>query len=472
MKKSFSCSHPFFGQKTVVWNLAVLGFSAAGPWAGISAKAEPSVIQPGIRSWVAAAKTGRADIWFIGDSIAGSFDAGFNTAAAKYVGLAGTGLANDGSGGNVGTGTNTNYTYTVSPPYPLNSDGWDVSPTAVRPDRQSYVRSFGEPITAGASPAQFYSYFLSPGTHLDPQAAYDWNIYTASPDGGGSMQARRFMINNGNESAMQVTAPIVTQTPASGLQRSVFHFNTTTGYDGLISDTQLINTTDTSVLYSRMLKPGTPTGATVTTWSYGGHNAHDMYTDKYAAGPSSQAGRGQFLTAMTDGGSGKLMVTLEEGTNDASPTLANTPSLLNGILPGNSPAAFADNMTALIDGIKSDWISTGKPAGDLSFLVLGMYDYGHQSPDSVATHLAFSDQMRTLAQSRGDVSFIDLHDIAPTWDQANALGYMVDDVHPTVLGATVYSDALFQQLTSPIPEPSCLTLTLIVPLLLARRRWK
>ena len=76
--------------------------------------------------------------------------------------------------------------------------------------------------------------------------------------------------------------------------------------------------------------------------------------------------------------------------------------------------------------------------------------------------------MRTLAESRGDVSFIDLHDIAPTWDLANALGYMADDVHPTVLGATVYSDAIFQQLVSPIPEPTVMAFFLAVPLLMGR----
>jgi lysophospholipase L1-like esterase len=231
----------------------------------------------------------------------------------------------------------------------------------------------------------------------------------------------------------------------------------------------LIDTSNTSILYSRLIKPGA-TGATVTTWSYGGHGALDLYNDKYLAGPTSSAGRGEFLSAMTDGGSGKLMVVLEEGTNDAADTLATRPSV-HGLLPGNSPAAFQDNMASLIDGIKGDWATAGKNPADLSFLVLGMYEYGHRTADEQAVHRQFTQELEDLAHARSDVSFVDLFSIAPSWDQAFAMGYMADDVHPTILGATVYSQAIFDQIVTPTPEPAAgLILLLAAPLVLARRR--
>jgi hypothetical protein len=192
-----------------------------------------------------------------------------------------------------------------------------------------------------------------------------------------------------------------------------------------------------------------------------------MYNDKYL-GTSTQAGRTAYLNALTDGGSGKLMVVLEEGTNDATPTLANTPSV-HGILPGNSPAAFQDNMASLIDGLKSDWAAAGKNPSDLSFLVLGMYQYGNRTDAEQLVHRQFAQGLEDLAHARGDVSFIDLYDIAPSWDQAYALGYMADDVHATDLGATVYSQAIFNQI---VPEPAGVA-SLLVPLVMGtmgRRR--
>ncbi len=436
-----------------VWGMV----GVAACFACCTTHAEPSIIQPSLKAWADAAKTGRADGWFLGDSIAGTFDAGFSDAMSKHFGLAGTGVGNDFGGGN--------GSYVTTPPYPLNSQGWDWSPSAVRADRQDHVLSFGEPITAGASPAQFYTTFINPGGYLDPQAAYDWHLWTASPNGGGSMQARRY-VAGAPVSVPQLNAPIPTNTPAAGLQHSVSHFDALGGYNGMRTTVQLVNTTDTSVLYSRLVKPGA-TGATLTTWGYGGHNAYEMYQDKYLGGPTSQAGRGQFLSAMTEAGSGKLMVTIEEGTNDASPAMANVPSI-HGILPGNSPAAFADNVTSLVDGIKSDWIAAGQAPTDLSFLVLGMYDYGGQDADSINAHLAFTHEMFALAQSRSDVSFIDLHDIAPAFAQAFALGYMADNVHATTLGGVVYSNAIFDQI-DPIPEPSTALLLLCAPILLRRR---
>src|SRR5262249_45505257 len=143
-------------------------------------------------------------------------------------------------------------------------------------------------------------------------------------------------------------------------------------------------------------------GITITNWGYGGHGAHDMYYDKYMSLSSTAEGRAAYLSALTDGNSGKLMVTIEEGTNDTNTALTNIPSG-HGLPPGNGVPALRDNVESLVDAVKSDWIVAGKTPADLSFLVLGMYQYGSPAP----LEADFTQQMRDLALSRSDVSFID-----------------------------------------------------------------
>jgi hypothetical protein len=429
--------------------------------AAASTRADPTILQPDIKNWVSAAQTSRADILFVGDSIARAFNEGFSTAAAAHFGLAGTGIASDANSTAAG--------WTITPPYPLGTQGWDNSLQAVPSGAQGFVSTFGEPSTAGATPGQNITFYLNPHALLDNQAAYDWHVWTASPPGvTGSMQARRLLAQD-NYATLQTDDPIATSGAGGGatpLQHSVFHFDALSGHDSQITAGNLYNVTNTSVLYSRLLKPGA-TGVTVTSWQYGGHTALDMYNDKYL-GTTTQAGRAAYLNAVTDGGSGKLMVVLEEGTNDATSALANTPSV-HGILPGNSPAAFQDNMASLIDGFKSDWAAAGKDPSDLSFLVLGMYQYGNLTDADQLVHRQYAQELEDLAHTRSDVSFIDLYDIAPPWDQAYAMGYMADGVHATDLGATVYSQAIFDQI---VPEPGALA-ALSVPLVVAalgRRR--
>src|SRR5258708_3278621 len=86
--------------------------AAAVSWWG-PALADPSIIQPGLRAWSEAAKTGRADTWLLGDSVIASFDAGFNAAIGSHYGLAGTGVWNDF--------LSVDRNYAIVPPYPLGS---------------------------------------------------------------------------------------------------------------------------------------------------------------------------------------------------------------------------------------------------------------------------------------------------------------------------------------------------------------
>ena len=436
----FDIAHKILGNLQVLSLILLLTVANHAAWAA------PSVIQPNIQSWVKSARTARAGVWLIGDSIASGFDAGFSDTLSKNFGLAGTGLSNDFTGGN--------NSYTITPPYPLNSNNWNTAITAVRSDRQSYVPAFGEPITAGNSPAQYYTAFINPSSYLDPQAAYDWNLYTASADGGGTMQARQFVDDGtGAYPTLHLDAPIITRTPASGLQHTIFHFDKTTGHAGQVTATQLLATTNTSVLYSRLLKSNS-TGATLTTWADGGHTTLDMIRDKIEY--MSPLGVAQYMTAVTDSDSGQLMVVIEEGNNDHGQITTS----IRGVAPSNTSAGFNDNLTFMMDELRSDWTLAGKSPSDLSFLLLGMYE---KNPIADPTGNAFirgsAQVMHDVSVASSDASFIDLHEIAPSWQDAYNSGFMADDIHPTTLGAITFANAVFSQL---VPEPTGVAVVILI----------
>jgi hypothetical protein len=400
------------------------------------------VINRSALDWVEAARTGRADVLVMGDSTVGTFYAGIERAINKHIGLAGTGLA--------GVGNNYNGYAIGGPPTP-EQYGWTYDLAAAPAVRRSYTWNGTGTATAGSSAASQYSFFVSPGGLFDAQAAYRWDVFAAATTpAGGSMSARRGLAESPYTVNYILPAqPTIAPAAAPGLQKVSFQFPAVPGYDGLSTQGNLIDVTNTSVFYSRLLKSD-PTGATVTFWNQGGASSLDFLQQNYLQGPSSAEGRGQFYTAMTSGGSGKLMVILYFGLNDRG--RASVPSA-HGITPGNSPAAYLDNMTTLIDNVRADWAAAGKDPDDLSFLVNGLYVDGYDatSNDERGRTREFARALHDLALARPDVSFFDIFAHAPDYDTAWSLGYMNDPVHPSLLGATVYADATIAAL---VPEPA------------------
>src|SRR3954468_22072348 len=93
-------------------SLLSLGLASCGGAVALAAMttaawAVAPVVNPGTNNWVTAARTGRADMLVIGDSlVAGGdgWDAGFINAGARNLGLAGSGITVDSAFGGYGEG--------------------------------------------------------------------------------------------------------------------------------------------------------------------------------------------------------------------------------------------------------------------------------------------------------------------------------------------------------------------------------
>jgi len=393
------------------------------------------IINTGTSAWADAARTGRADMLVIGDSVTWlgghGWDAGLIRGGYDTFGLAGTGLDNGGFNGQ-GEGYQQGG---------VGFGGWSTSVDDVPLDRRGF--RWRPTVSAGDTPRASLGFGIS-GSTLDPTAEYDWHLWTASPAGGGEMGAYR-RLGQPPWTRTATIAPVATQTPGKGLQHTVFHFDARTTNLGVKNEFRLEKTTNTSVFYSRLLSPGA-TGVTVSSWGYGGKSLLDFYNDRYIGGSMTQEGRVGWLRAMVDGGSGKLNVLIGEGFNDRNETSTS----LSGITDGDSPEAFADNMAGLIAAIRSDWQAAGFTAGDLSFTLLGMYEAGTAN-DKLR---GYASELHDMALADQQLSFIDLFELAPSFPQADALGYMQDNVHPTRDGSLFYGGLVMEQLA--VPEPSSL----------------
>jgi hypothetical protein len=409
--------------------------------------ASADVINVGTREWADAARVGRADMLILGDSMVAhegyGWDGGFNDAFTKNLGIAGSGLISGNSGVD-GQGFAIGAFY---------GSPWSSDPAAVPANRQGYVWR-GAASTIGPNATGQYFASIS-GSTLRSTTGYDWNLYTASPPGGGSLSASSRLASP-PYTTINTLGPVAIATPAAGLDKVSLHFDA----PGSDTELDLQNTSNTSILYSRVSAPG-QTGVTVTSWGYGGASTLRFLTDQWNGQGMTAEGRTAWFNALTDGGSGKLNVLLAEGLNDRNERLPSA----HGITPGYSTAAFMDNLTTLIAEIRNSWAAAGHAPSDLSFTLLGSYHEGYEG-DSYGPLRDFAAAEAQLALSDPSISAIDLGARGISYDQAVANGWMVDEVHASISGTQAYAQIVADAL---VPEPACLSVVLLGFGLLRRR---
>ena len=341
------------------------------------------------------------------------WDAGYIQAGASLFGLAGTGIVQNGSEGD-GYGAG-----------PVWNSGWDTSLSAIRADRRGYAWR-GQALTANATPLiNAFSSQVSGGT-LDPQGAYDWHLWTSSADGGGSRSRA------GDESTRHPTLRSPPQRPSQSRRQPPVYsiwslpYAANTASPGSPQALFLTDVTNTTVFYSRLMKPGSPRGVTVSSWGYGGASTLDFLHDQWQGQGMTAEGRATWFNAMVDGGSGKLNVLIHEGFNDRNetqPSAAGNPD-------GNSPEAFADNMRALIAAIRGDWVATGHDYDDLSFTLVSAYKDVFEDEGGVLSQ--FAAQEAAIAAGDPAISYVDLYSMSPTWAEANSPGATCSMAHTPI----------------------------------------
>ncbi|OHB71429.1 MAG: hypothetical protein A2V70_01725 [Planctomycetes bacterium RBG_13_63_9] len=383
------------------------------------------VLNQGASEWARAALIGRADTFILGDSVVvnNGWIKAIEYGSWRTTDLAGTGLMTPPMRWGESWGYRNIY-IPDPPPAPWSSDLADVPV-----QRQNYVWK-QTCLTAGSEPAGSIGVQVPYiGETMSRTERFDFHVWTASGPGGGSISAERRI---GWNTELQVLGPVATETPAVGLQDVVFSFDEQPGAEGDFHRFVLRDTTDTSIFHWRLLRPEA-TGNTVSAWWWGGHSTPEFLNEQYLGSGTDEQGRAALLDAMVDGGSGKINVMIYEGINDRSRS-------------ENSPSFFRANVEDLIGAVRADWGVTGRPLEDLSFTVFGMYETGLGDQGLLRQ---YAEQMRDLALTDTQISFIDLYELGPSVAEAESLGYTADGTHITEAGALFYGPRIMHTLISP-----------------------
>jgi hypothetical protein len=211
----------------------------------------------------------------------------------------------------------------------------------------------------------------------------------------------------------------------------------------------LSNPTNTTVLYDRLTVPGA-TGATVTSWGWGGHDTLEFLEGQWLGSGMTQQGRIAWLQAIVEGGSGDLNVVINEGFNDRNDAQMS----YNDVAPSNTLAGFADNMDSLIAAVRTDWITAGFNLSNLSFTIMSDYKDDSESsvPAGTGPLAGFAQVEEQIADADSQISYVDLYDRSLPYDTANADGLMFDGVHASLAGTNLYAMDALQALLGNAPK--------------------
>ena len=418
------------------------------------------VIREGVAAWVQAALTDRADVLVLGDSVVFidgvGWDGGLSAGFDRTLGLAGTGLLS----GNFTNSNGAGYGYESFGQNPSNwffefVPGTDVDAlTNDEINSDEFARSqhpFGQiTVNPGRGTATEIGVQVSAqGDTAEPDRAFTFEAYV-SGDGAvynvtrtaadGTTEAVGLQQVVGEETQKVSFAFAAGETAADAFQSVAITEPSPLSFIPFGSD-RTLNETPLTVSNFRLLETGS-TGATVTSWGYGGESTREFVEEQYR--PLGQENRAEILNRVVDGGSGKLLVFIMEGLNDRNETQAS----LNGIEDANSSEAFVDNVSTLIAEVRSDWEAAGNDASDLEFVTFGTYDQ-----NSDVRLEGYSAALQQHALDNEGVSFIDLRTLSEglTLDEMVELGFIngvfpdgsgEDFIHVTEAGAVFYGEAI------------------------------
>ncbi len=433
----------------------------AGPIDSDVAPVLEPVLHPAIAQWAQAATTGRADIFVLGDSVVFNngtgWDGGLNAGFDRTLGLAGTGLLS----GNYAAGTDAGYGYEA---FGQNASNWlfdfipgtdvpSITNDEIFSDQFARVQHPWGQVTVNplrGSVAQLGVNLSGNGDTAESDSAFTFQTWVSGD--GATFNVTR--------TAEDGSVDVVGLQEVDGDGTQLFTFDFPAGESpadaaasiAITDPSQLtfvpfdsgrsLNEPALTVSNFRLLETGS-TGATVTSWGYGGESTREFFAEQYE--PVGQDNRAELLDRIVDGGSGKLLVFIMEGLNDRSEDLPS----LNGIADGDSTEAFIDNVSTLIDGVRGDWAAAGNDASDLHFVTFGTYDQG-SNPELEEYSAALQQQ----ATETEDVSFIDLRTLSGglSLDQMVELGYIQgvdptgggddDFIHLTESGSVFYGEAI------------------------------
>ncbi len=381
-------------------------------------------LNPRAAQWNSAARAGRADVLFLGDSIVayggGGWSNGLARAAKSSVGLSGSGLL------------------TASYDLPFV---WAES-TGARIWSAPATDSVADGVQSLTPSGRYYTVpgtFSFVGTGYDPLALdmtqpIDFHAFASGLTANAQLQATRTRrIQSPWSAEVMQTSAVQPLAVAPGVSDHVFHFDANTN-TGEWNSFELAGASRGAALYYTKLTQPTMKGMAVSGWSYSGGTTQGFRDLYYDHSRFTVPGRDAFYRSLVAGDSGKLNVAITFGVNDA-----------NGLI---STTSYGASIQGLMADVRRDWAHAGLNASDLSFTLISAYQVN--SPGfPAASYQRLSEYRAVLdAIAAGDsqVSFIDMWQAGPTSQQAVANGYLADYVHPTEAGTQVYGQTLLKQL--------------------------
>jgi lysophospholipase L1-like esterase len=173
--------------------------------------------------------------------------------------------------------------------------------------------------------------------------------------------------------------------------------------------------------YQRVEQVSRTSGAAFSTlYAWGGQSARDMALGVLSADPLYVA---LFVSQIRNvqGPGGKILFRINTGLNDRNEALISLGT--NPTLPGNSAAAFADNLKAVVERLRGAWVSQGGASEDVYFLIT--VSHAVSEPDD-ALLVAYREAAAQVALGTINGAAVDLSKLASAdemlannWYQSN-----------------------------------------------------
>jgi len=434
---------------------------AAALWTATSTAAEkrtrgdysfaPSVGLDELEPFVRRIVTGRGTILLHSDSrtlYAGhGIQAGLEHALAEhpFIGLFGTPAYSPGRNGGVGDDLGYNWTNNNSA---SNSVGHTIDPEKLPEVVQPYADPYDRPVMAidsnvphagglGVIALATSWLDLTEDLRLDVWHGVDTSIDAVLP---------RRRLNTPPWTAETAPSVIESIDASIGIRRSSVSWSSSqSAWLGSNTAVMVGNPgtglpIDFRVHMLQVTRPTKTTGAVVSTRHRGGNSAIDNYNDIFPAvnDPNwTDVGRRFMLRASTHHSDGWLLVMTYLDVNDRNETLPS----VNGITPGNSPAAYRDNIESTLDAYD-------RYAPDpcrVFHLLVGTPRLASEQNNLIA---AYHHELASIASSRPRTGFLNLQEVMPDNEQLVLSGIFPNgsDVHQTKIGSLVIGQTIVSQL--------------------------
>lgn len=352
-----------------------------------------------VRGWARAVLHGRADIVLMGDSniVYGGhgYDAGFARATRATVGSYGTGLLWFGENRGIGAGIGDGFE-TLSGSSGFAYDGAPIDAANVANDFATYLYLPAPTQLSGARQAGI----VTTQAAVDSRSNLRWHVTEGVFPGGGSWHP---VVRQGVPPyTILADLGTVSTQGTTGLRTTSFTLPADSSRPPVLEwrlapfsfSTQLVG--DLLAVRSRVENVDIRSGAVVHTYFFaGGRSARFMAGRMRATSDTAIGAYFRDVRRTCD----HVLVILNQGLNDRT---ENEPSVREGS-PGNSPAAFVDNMTYVVDRLRGAWAAEGWPADELH--VLACVAHPVETPPSPMLQ-AYLDALRSCG--RADIAVTSL----------------------------------------------------------------